>query len=116
MYRAASRVLNAGRWPILVGTDCPLLDRSVVLQACAALEQGHEAVVGPAEDGGYVLLGLRRISPRLFTGIEWGGDRVLARTRETLEALGWCRRELDTLWDLDRPDDLRRYLALEHGG
>ena len=70
-----------------------------------ALEE-HDAVLGPAADGGYVLIGLRRPAPELFAGIPWGTDAVLAGTRAALDRLGWTWAELPTLHDLDRPEDL----------
>ena len=51
---------------------------------------------------------LRRASPQLFAGIEWGSATVMRDTRERLEALGWRWRELRTLWDVDRPEDVAR--------
>jgi hypothetical protein len=112
MANAAARTFAAGHWPVLVGTDCPGLDGGILAQACQALHDGQAAVLAPAEDGGYVLLGLRREAPGLFMGMDWGTDRVLARTRQVLGTLGWDWRELPCLWDLDRPDDLDRYRRL----
>ena len=57
-------------------------------------------------DGGYVLIGLRRLEPSLFADIDWGTDRVLAETRRRLERLGWEWRETEPLPDVDRPPDL----------
>ncbi len=97
---------------IIIGADCPVLTAQHLRDAHAALEQGqggNDAVLIPAEDGGYVLIGLARCDARLFEGIAWGGDSVLAVTRERLQSLGWRRRELETLWDLDRPEDYRRW-------
>jgi hypothetical protein len=65
-----------------------------------------DAVLGPAVDGGYVLLGLRRAESALFTDMPWGGDRVAEITRERMAALGWRWRELPALRDVDRPEDL----------
>jgi len=65
-------------------------------------------VLAPAEDGGYPLIGLRRVSPRLFDGIAWGSPQVLAQTRRRLKALRWRWRELRILWDVDRPEDVAR--------
>ena len=113
MGHAAEQCLEAGGWPLLVGTDCPLLDRAMLVAACEALQDGHPAVLGPAEDGGYVLLGLRQPVPELFRDMAWGTDRVLADTRARLAARGWDWHELPLLWDLDRPGDLRRYQALD---
>ena len=116
MAGAVARTLAAGHWPVLVGTDCPELDIRVLAEACEALQEGHSAVLAPAEDGGYVLLGLRRAAPELFQGMDWGTDRVLARTREVLGGLAWDWRELACLWDLDRPADLRRFRLLQDRG
>ncbi len=73
----------------------------------------EDAVFIPAEDGGYVLVGLRRPQPRLFEGIDWGSERVMAQTRERLSELGLRWVELPTLWDVDRPGDLLRLATLE---
>ena len=97
---------------ILVGADCPLLEARHLASAFDWLQQGEDAVLGPAEDGGYVLLGLRRVNRALFRDIPWGGDQVLALTRQRLAQLGWRWRELEPLWDLDRPADLDRLGAV----
>ena len=91
-----------------MGADCPALDARDLRRAARWLAGGADAVFAPAEDGGYALVALRRVSPRLFAGIEWGGPRVMAQTRERLLALGWRWRELRTVWDVDRPEDYRR--------
>ena len=57
---------------------------------------------------GYALIGLRRPEKGLFQDIEWGGPEVMDETRKRLAALGWTWRELDTLWDVDRPEDYAR--------
>jgi len=56
--------------------------------------------------------GLRRLSPRLFEGIQWGGAQVMAQTRARLAALGWRWRELPEVWDVDRPEDVARLRRL----
>lgn len=96
---------------VLIGNDCPALDAEYLNRACAALHR-QSAVLGPAEDGGYVLLGLRRVDPLLFHGMPWGSDRVLAMTRERLQQLDWSHQLLPALWDVDRPEDLPRLAAL----
>jgi rSAM/selenodomain-associated transferase 1 len=113
MSNAAARSL-AGNHPVLIlGTDCPLLTPPHLQQALAALSLGQDAVLIPAEDGGYVLLGLARMAPELFSGIDWGTDRVLAQTRERLYGLRFRFAELEPLPDLDRPEDALK-LGLEH--
>ncbi|MCB1874870.1 MAG: TIGR04282 family arsenosugar biosynthesis glycosyltransferase [Chromatiales bacterium] len=97
---------------ILVGSDCPPMDADYVKQALAALDAGADCVLGPAEDGGYVLVGLRKWGPQPFMDIPWGSAQVLAKTRERLRQAGWHWRELHPLWDLDRPEDLSRWRLL----
>jgi rSAM/selenodomain-associated transferase 1 len=92
---------------ILIGTDCPALTFLDLRLAWDAL-QFHDAVLTPAEDGGYVLIGLRRFAPALFEGVAWGTDAVLAQTRERLVGAGWRWDETPVRWDVDRPDDLAR--------
>lgn len=108
MQAALAAALTGAGFAVLIGTDCPVLDCAYLEQACAALAGGRDAVLGPADDGGYVLIGLRRADARLFAGVDWGSTRVLAQTRARLAALGWDGLELPTLWDLDRPADLDR--------
>ncbi|HEX6736024.1 MAG TPA: TIGR04282 family arsenosugar biosynthesis glycosyltransferase [Azonexus sp.] len=95
---------------LLLGTDCPALTPAILRRAAGALAH-HDAVAIPAEDGGYVLLGLHRADPSLFTGIAWSTAQVMAQTRQRLQQLGWRWLELPALWDVDRPDDLGRLLA-----
>lgn len=98
---------------LLIGTDCPALSAGHLRAAADALHDGHDAVFIPAEDGGYVLVGLRCPQPGLFEGIDWGTDKVMAQTRERLAALGLRWVEPTTLWDVDRPADLHRLAALK---
>jgi len=93
------------RHVVLIGTDCPALSTAHLRQAFAFLRT-TDAVIGPALDGGYYLLGLRRMVPELFTGIPWGGDEVFQRTREKLRRAGLSVRELPPLGDVDTPGDL----------
>jgi rSAM/selenodomain-associated transferase 1 len=92
---------------VVIGADCPALTPEALRGAARALDD-HDAVVAPAEDGGYVLLGLARPQPAIFRGIAWGGAMVMAETRRRLEAAGARWLELETLWDIDRPEDYRR--------
>jgi glycosyltransferase A (GT-A) superfamily protein (DUF2064 family) len=96
---------------LLIGTDCPALDVAALRAAAAALEAGDDAVLVPAEDGGYVLVGLARPVAALFDRIAWGSDRVMRESRERLRAAGLRWRELAPSWDVDRPEDLARLAA-----
>lgn len=107
MHHAAVDALFRGDKLVLVGTDCPSLDGAYVERALLSLE-GHDVALGPAQDGGYVLLGLKRAPGALFRDIPWGSDRVAEITRGRMAALGWKWAELPILWDVDRPEDLIR--------
>ncbi len=93
---------------IVIGTDCPALTPRHLKDAARALSSGQDAVFIPAEDGGYVLVGLRREVPGLFAGVAWSTDHVMAQTRERLRAAGAAWQEVATLWDVDVPPDLQR--------
>lgn len=108
MRRSFERALRRHPAAVLIGSDCPALRAADLRAAVRALRVGADAVFAPAEDGGYPLIGLRRLSPRLFDGMPWGSAQVMGRTRRRLAALHWSWRELRTLWDVDRPEDVRR--------
>lgn len=91
---------------LLAGSDCPALGATVFQEAAEWIDGGADAVLAPALDGGYVLIGLRRFEASLFAGMAWGTDRVLAETRRRFGALGWDWRETEPLPDIDRPEDL----------
>jgi hypothetical protein len=112
MHRALSRALRRHRAAILIGADCPALRPADLRRAARQLAGGCDVVLGPAEDGGYVLIGARRVTPRLFAGIEWGTSAVYAATGQRLDAAGYRWRALRLLWDVDRPQDLERLRAL----
>jgi rSAM/selenodomain-associated transferase 1 len=102
MHHALSR--NPGA--ILIGTDCPALTAADLRRAARLLRGGAEVVIAPAEDGGYALIGARRVPAELFRDIEWGTSSVYEETVKRLKAHRW--RALRTVWDLDRPEDLER--------
>lgn len=108
MFNALTTALATHPYAVLIGTDCPSLTRDDLQAAAHSLSADKDAVIGPAEDGGYVLLGVRRVACELFENVEWGTDTVLAGARNAMQALGWSWDELPTRWDVDRPADLRR--------
>lgn len=112
MGHAAEQSLQRHRRVLLLGVDCPALTAAHLRQAVSWLESGSDAVLGPAQDGGYVLLGLNGHHQALFEGHAWGGDDVAQTTRDAMTRIGWMWRELPALWDLDRPDDLAQFLEL----
>ena len=108
MYHALSQALRRHRGAIVIGSDCPALQPRDLRRAARLLAGGCHVVLAPAEDGGYVLIGARRISRRLFSGIAWGTTEVYETTAQKLDGLGYRWRALPRLWDVDRPEDLAR--------
>lgn len=97
---------------ILIGSDLPDLPADLLTGAIKSLDH-HDAVLGPARDGGYYLIGFRRDTflPELFRGIEWSTDRVLAETIAGFERLG-KKVFLAPEWrDVDTIEDLRGLIA-----
>jgi glycosyltransferase A (GT-A) superfamily protein (DUF2064 family) len=93
---------------IVIGTDCPALTLEHLRTAARALMDGVDVVIVPVEDGGYGLIGMRRLQPALFAGMTWSHSSVMAETRRRLTKLGLSWREPARLWDIDEPADLER--------
>ena len=96
---------------IYFGADTPDLAPHHVEAAIAALER-HDVVIGPAEDGGYYLIGMRRALPELLTDMPWSTDQVLPETLARLDRSGITPVMLEMLADCDRPEDLARWPGL----
>ena len=109
--RLLAAVAAASHPTIVIGTDCPALTVDHLRTVAALLRDGIDAVLVPAADGGYVLIGMRKPQPVLFTDMVWSRDDVAAETRRRLARLGLSWREPARLWDLDRPEDLARLQA-----
>jgi rSAM/selenodomain-associated transferase 1 len=105
MHHALNTALSVADQTILIGSDCPGLDKRYLSAAFAALDR-HDGVIGPATDGGYVLIGIKAPAPALFHGIDWGTSTVLAETRKQFTAAGLTWQELTPLPDVDEPADL----------
>jgi rSAM/selenodomain-associated transferase 1 len=105
--------LDAADAPALViGADCPALTPRHLNVSARHLQNGIDAILIPADDGGYVLIGMRHPQPALFAGMAWSTTTVAAETRRRLARLGLSWREPARLWDVDRPEDLARLEAL----
>lgn len=89
----------------LIGTDCPLLDRATVEQSYRNLAR-HDLVLGPADDGGYYLIALRRPRPALFRRVPWSTPAVLSRTLSRSLSAGLRHHLLPALSDVDTAADL----------
>jgi hypothetical protein len=90
---------------VLIGTDCPGISGTLIRKAFSVLDD-TECVIGPAIDGGYYLIGMRRDLPEVFEAMPWGTNAVLGRTIDVLKrhSMSWVL--LDELSDVDRPEDL----------
>ena len=95
---------------IAAGGDCPGLDEAVLLAARQALAQS-DVVLGPATDGGYYLIGLKRPCPGLFRNIAWSTPAVLAQTREKIRVAALTSSELPPLDDVDDEAGWQRAVA-----
>lgn len=91
-----------------IGTDCPGVDRSIVLAAFSSLDCSN-LVLGPSEDGGYYLIGLRHPCPAIFDDIPWSSSKVLETTLAAADRLGLSPGLLPVLPDIDTADDLQRH-------
>jgi rSAM/selenodomain-associated transferase 1 len=111
MANAIADALTRASAVLLVGSDCPLLDAHWLANAAALLAH-HDAVLGPAEDGGYVLVGARRLLP--FAEIRWSSPHAFDDTTAGLVRAGIHWAALPVLWDVDEPADLARWEALQH--
>ncbi len=105
MHAAFAATLRHARAALLMGSDCPGLTPGRLRQALDALRH-HDAVLIPARDGGYVLLGLRRPAPWLFSAMPWGTPAVLDLTRKRLRERDMRWAELAALRDVDETEDL----------
>lgn len=92
---------------LVTGSDCPALTATHLQDAARALREA-DAVLIPAEDGGYVLIGTRAPQPGLFNDMTWSTGTVLAETRRRIAALNLRVVELAPLWDVDTESDLAR--------
>lgn len=111
MLGAIRRGLRDYRKVLLVGSDCPALSAGYLWRAAAALDE-TPVILGPAADGGYVLIGATRIEAAVFADIAWGSGDVFAATRRNLAAAGIGYDVLPELADVDRPEDLAAWEAV----
>ena len=95
---------------VIVGSDCPSVDADYVRRAITLLGD-HDVVLGPSDDGGYVLIGARRVAPGMLDDIAWGTEAVLEQTCQRLKEKGLRFTLLEPRWDVDEPEDWQRWCA-----
>jgi len=91
---------------VIIGSDCYDLNAEIIQDGFDALND-YDSVVGPSEDGGYYLLGLKQSTPSIFKNITWSTDTVLKETETKLQALNKTYTLLPTLNDIDTEEDLK---------
>lgn len=112
MAHAFEEVLQHHPSALLIGSDCPYLTADIIQQSFMALDE-CDAVLGPAVDGGYYLIGCHAVHPTLFENMPWGTNMVLPETIHQIQALRLKHTLLETLQDIDSADDWARYLQFE---
>jgi uncharacterized protein len=112
MANATRAALRRTPWVLLMGADCPELGPRELARARRWLVGGADAVIAPAHDGGYALIGLARPADFLFRGVAWGSERVYEETILKAKRAGRRMRALGPVGDIDRPEDLERLRAL----
>ncbi|MDF0752342.1 TIGR04282 family arsenosugar biosynthesis glycosyltransferase [Marinobacter sp. 71-i] len=99
---------------MIVGSDCPSVDADYVRLAVSALDD-VDVVLGPSEDGGYVLIGARRVIPDMLADVAWGTEKALEQTCARLTQAGVSFTLLPQKWDVDEPEDWRRFTGQSSG-
>jgi rSAM/selenodomain-associated transferase 1 len=107
MASAFQQALPMADKVVVIGTDCPFIDVGYLQQAFQQLDK-QELVIGPADDGGYVLLGMKQPQPSLFQRISWGSDEVLQQTLQQAQQRHLDCVQLAAHMDIDRPADVQR--------
>lgn len=114
MHNAFCSELASYSSALIMGCDCPSITKTDLSDALNAINRDCDSdmVLAPAEDGGYVMIGMKRPCPELFVDMPWGTAQILQQTRSRIRQSGLRCRELKKQWDLDTPEDLRRYKKL----
>lgn len=111
MYNAFKKVINKGsKKTVVIGTDIPDMSSNIIRNAMYALDNS-DVVIGPSNDGGYYLLGMKKLYKNLFSGIEWSSESVLSLTLEKLNTLNLNYSMLPEFIDIDTEQDLKMWLA-----
>jgi rSAM/selenodomain-associated transferase 1 len=108
MLAALTEALESCEYALVVGSDCPSVDPDYVHQAVKALTS-CDVVLGPSDDGGYVLIGASRVVPGMLDDIAWGTPQALEQTQRRLDEQGLRVRLLEPRWDVDEPEDWQRF-------
>ena len=109
MTMAFEQAFEQGGGPVLIiGSDCAQLTADIIQQGITSLAE-NDFVIGPAEDGGYYLIGMQHFRPEVFQAIEWSTEQVFAQTQAIIEQHGWSLALLPTLSDIDYEEDWEKH-------
>lgn len=109
MHHAITDALILYSNVLLLGCDCPSLIADDIEHAISHLKH-NDIVLAPAEDGGYVMIGMKKSNPDVFSNMAWGNNTVLSTTRKRIKEQGLSFTEINTQWDVDTIVDYQRYL------
>ena len=112
MFIAIQEHINNNANVVLIGTDCPNIDANYIKQAFGYLRDDYDVILGPAVDGGYVLIGANKVDISVFNNVSWSTSLVLEQTIKNIVKLGWKHKCLSTMRDLDDIEDYEYYLEL----
>ena len=108
MGDAFERAFENSSKVVIIGSDCASLTTTIIEQAFATLDK-YDFVIGPAEDGGYYLLGMRAFMPFVFEEVVWSSSKVLSKTVENIQQHNKTYHFLETLSDIDTEADWKKY-------
>ncbi len=109
MQATFSEVLHEYSHALLMGCDCPSLTADDLQESFTALREGADLLIAPAEDGGYVMIGMSELKSHMFSNMPWGSNAVLAETRRRAAVAQLNLQELATQWDVDTVADWLRF-------
>lgn len=112
MLHGLESALQHKRYAVLIGTDCPAMKQDYLEEAIQRLRSGSDVIIGPAHDGGYVLIAMKQAHAELFADIEWGTGKVFAQTMERIMQADLQLSLLASMQDIDRPEDLQHIKEL----
>lgn len=111
MYHAGQEVLREFSRVLIIGSDCPGMDEAYLEEALQALEDEEtDIVIGPALDGGYVLIAMKQTCKEIFQDVDWGTEQVLQQTMDKCHSSGLRLIRLSALRDIDTAEDLKSLL------
>ena len=108
MAKAFEEVLSVHDKALIIGSDCPQLDLMTISNAFSALDT-HDYVIGPSQDGGYYLAGMRKYSPRIFEDMTWSTSSVCDETLSRIKSENKTYKLLQRLSDIDYKEDWDKY-------